>query len=295
MDDTWEERGLFVQDCPAGRKELSVNSSYYSSFRQRAFLASDISEIFHENTKFDRGYLHRSSLTRKDLPNNLSAVEHDYHGKDIIPLPESKPLRRELGQVLHRRRSVRTFRDEGISKQTLGTVLDHSIGPTARTDRGDRVETFRPYPSAGGLFPVETYVEVLNGRDIDQGLYYYSPEKHGLRVFDRGFEQGAKEFTGNFMDADFSRRIVSQSGIVFVLTGSFGRVKAKYGPAGYRFALMEAGHVAQNLLLAAQALNLGGVPIGSFIDRDLDSFLGVDGVNESALYTVAIGHPTANE
>ena len=69
----------------------------------------------------------------------------------------------------------------------------------------------------------------------------------------------------------------------------FGRTRFKYGLRGYRFALLEAGHVAQNLLLAATALGLAAVPLGAFFDRRADVFLRLDGVNESTLYTIAVG------
>ena len=64
----------------------------------------------------------------------------------------------------------------------------------------------------------------------------------------------------------------------------FGRTRFKYGVRGYRFALLEAGHVGQNVLLAATALGLGAVPLGGYYDRLTDEFLGLDGVNESTLY-----------
>jgi SagB-type dehydrogenase family enzyme len=69
----------------------------------------------------------------------------------------------------------------------------------------------------------------------------------------------------------------------------FGRTRFKYGLRGYRFALLEAGHVAQNVVLTATALGLAAVPLGGFYDRPTDEFLGLDGVNESTLYTIALG------
>jgi nitroreductase len=53
---------------------------------------------------------------------------------------------------------------------------------------------------------------------------------------------------------------------------------------------MEAGHVAQNLLLAAAALRLAAVPVGGFYDRAVDAVLGVDGIYEASLYVVSVGH-----
>ena len=69
----------------------------------------------------------------------------------------------------------------------------------------------------------------------------------------------------------------------------FWRTRFKYGLRGYRFALIEAGHVAQNLLLTATALRLGSVPLGGLFDRRIDELLDLDGVNESVLYAVSVG------
>ena len=70
----------------------------------------------------------------------------------------------------------------------------------------------------------------------------------------------------------------------------FWRSRFKYGARAYRFALMEAGHVGQNLLLAAAALGLDAVPLGGFYDRNVDAFLGVDGIYEASLYLVPVGY-----
>jgi SagB-type dehydrogenase family enzyme len=69
----------------------------------------------------------------------------------------------------------------------------------------------------------------------------------------------------------------------------FWRTRFKYGLRGYRFALLEAGHLMQNVLLAAAALDLAAVPVGGFFDSRLERLLSIDGVNESALYCASIG------
>jgi SagB-type dehydrogenase family enzyme len=69
----------------------------------------------------------------------------------------------------------------------------------------------------------------------------------------------------------------------------FWRSRFKYGQRAYRFTLLEAGHVAQNALLAAAALGLAAVPLGGFYDRKVDAFLGVDGLQEAALYLLPVG------
>ena len=85
--------------------------------------------------------------------------------------------------------------------------------------------------------------------------------------------------------------IVAACAAVIFVAAVFGRTRFKYGVRGYRFALLEAGHVGQNVLLAATAFGLGAVPLGGYYDRLTDDFLGLDGVNESTLYTIALGRP----
>jgi SagB-type dehydrogenase family enzyme len=75
----------------------------------------------------------------------------------------------------------------------------------------------------------------------------------------------------------------------------FWRSRFKYGQRGYRFTLLEAGHLVQNVVLMCAALDLAAVPIGGFYDRPVDMLLGADGVNESIVYAVCLGRPDAEE
>jgi SagB-type dehydrogenase family enzyme len=85
--------------------------------------------------------------------------------------------------------------------------------------------------------------------------------------------------------------IAAGAAAVIVVSAVFWRSRFKYGLRGYRFVLLEAGHVAQNILLAAAALGLAAVPLGGFYDRRVDELLGVNGVDESALYLLCVGLP----
>jgi SagB-type dehydrogenase family enzyme len=78
-------------------------------------------------------------------------------------------------------------------------------------------------------------------------------------------------------------------GVTFFLIGVFWRSRFKYALRGYQFTLIEAGHVAQNLLLAAEALGVNAFANGGFWDRRVDEFVGVDGVNESVVYSILAG------
>ena len=77
--------------------------------------------------------------------------------------------------------------------------------------------------------------------------------------------------------------------VALVVTAMLWRSRFKYGQRGYRFALLEAGHLAQNVLLASEGLDLAAVPVGGFYDRRLAALLAIDGVNEVPLYVLPIG------
>jgi SagB-type dehydrogenase family enzyme len=76
--------------------------------------------------------------------------------------------------------------------------------------------------------------------------------------------------------------------MVFI-TALFQRSTFKYGPRGYRFAFLEAGHVAQNINLASTAMGLGSVNICGYFDREIDELLGIDGLKHSTIYMIGIG------
>jgi nitroreductase len=54
---------------------------------------------------------------------------------------------------------------------------------------------------------------------------------------------------------------------------------------------LEAGHLAQNVLLCAAGLGLSALPVGGFYDRSVDELLSLDGVDEAVVYLVCLGHP----
>jgi SagB-type dehydrogenase family enzyme len=83
--------------------------------------------------------------------------------------------------------------------------------------------------------------------------------------------------------------VLDEAAALLVVTAVFPRTQFKYGQRGYRFALLEAGHVVQNVLLAAADLGLPALPLGGFYDRRLDAIVGADGLDEASVYSVALG------
>lgn len=91
--------------------------------------------------------------------------------------------------------------------------------------------------------------------------------------------------------AALDQEAITQAPAVFVIAAVYERTSRKYGAARTpRYLHMEVGHAAQNLLLEAVALGLGGVPIGAFEDEALQKALALP-VDQRPLYLVPVGHP----
>jgi SagB-type dehydrogenase family enzyme len=69
----------------------------------------------------------------------------------------------------------------------------------------------------------------------------------------------------------------------------FNRTKIKYGERGYRYILLDAGYIGENIYLVSNAMGLGVVSIGGFIDDDINELLDINGVDEAVIYIFAIG------
>jgi SagB-type dehydrogenase family enzyme len=250
----------------------------------------DPAEAYHEASKVAQSQIGRQLQGAARLAgdrelqlSSMRAVKRQ--GVVGIPLPAPAPLDGRLGDVLDRRRSHRAFDSDPIADDALAALLHAGYGVTGwlEGDEGQPDLRVRAVPSAGALYPLEVYAAVLRVGGLEPGLYHFDPPRSCLELLRTGIEPDELACLSPYPDI-----VASCAALVFV-AGIFGRTRFKYGLRGYRFALLEAGHVAQNVLLAATALGLAAVPIGGFYDRRTDAFLGLDGVNESTLYAIAFG------
>jgi SagB-type dehydrogenase family enzyme len=201
----------------------------------------------------------------------------------LIRLPKPDLGGISLAEALTRRRSRRSDASKRLGLPQLATLLGAAYGVTARLDAYG--QTFRTAPSAGALYPLELYVATRLVDGVDQALFHYDPLRHALerlRPLDPGHEL---EPLAPYPE------LVRECAAVIVMTAMLWRSRFKYGARAYRFALMEAGHVGQNLMLAATALDLAVVPLGGFYDVRVDSLVDVDGVNEATIYLFAVATP----
>jgi SagB-type dehydrogenase family enzyme len=250
----------------------------------------DPAEAFHESSKLypsfaarqTRGRLLESHLGLR--VSSLRSVKRSSH-LAAVPLPEPTLPKMPFSEAVEGRRSERTFGEAPLSLADLTTLLHAAYGVTHELDLGapGLGPQLRTVPSGGGLFPLEIYVLPWRVDELPLALYHFDPLRRVLEQMRRGDLQDDVRAATVYDEAALG------CAVLFVVSATFWRTRFKYGLRGYRFALLECGHLAQNLLLAATALGLAAVPLGGFYDRRVDRLLGLDGVNESALYMVAVG------
>lgn len=203
-----------------------------------------------------------------------------YPDAEVVSLPE--PVRtggRYIWDILSSRRSVRDYTSEALSMNELSQLLWSVQGITAYAGR----YALRTAPSAGALYPIETYVLINRVAGIEAGLYHYDVRYHRLEVIKKG------DLGADIARAALGQDMLRTAALVFIWTAVFARSVWKYRERAYRYIYMDAGHIGQNAYLSAEALGLGCCTVGAFLDDQVNSVIGVDGKDESAIYLCAIG------
>jgi SagB-type dehydrogenase family enzyme len=174
-----------------------------------------------------------------------------------------------LEEAISRRASVREFGPQPLRAEEISQLLWAAQGITR--DWGARSA-----PSAGALYPLELYLVT------PEGLFLYLPDGHRLALVSSG------DLRPPLARAALGQDAVECASAVVVITAVYARSKARYGDKAVRFATLEAGHVAENVLLQAVALGLAAVPVGAFDADELAAVLDLPGSHEP-VYLVAVG------
>lgn len=203
----------------------------------------------------------------------------EYPGARTVALEIKELPDGSLWKALATRRSRRAFIEEPISLAALSLLVFAAQGATARAGR----IILRAAPSAGALYPVETYVAVNRVSGIEPGLYHYNVRLAALEELRSG---GPGR---DLAEAALGQDMCARAAAVFIFSAAADRCKYKYAQRAWRYIYLDAGHACENLLLAAEDLGLGSCAIGAFCDDDLNAFLEIDGESETAIYLAAVG------
>lgn len=253
-----------------------------------------IYELFHENTKLNSYELKKLQHSLAMAVSNSDFKKASLNsGKCYPTLPRKnllpkKKLSVAIDKVIWNRRSIREFLPENISFQSLSTLLQYSSGisHTIVENNNGSQSGFRTYPSGGGLYPLEIYLVVNRVSDLQMGLYHYNVRENCLEKL-----LTKEELYSQLDKLHIRDQLIKESGVTILLTSVFKRSTYKYGDRGYRFVLMEVGHLSQNIALVSEALNLGSCNIGGYEDDELNTLLQIDGVSEAVVGEIAIGIP----
>ena len=236
-----------------------------------------IGDTYHQWTKYRRNEMPAGGL---DWATQPDAYKEYPASLRRISVPSIDPRGgKPVWEVLAERRSFRDFSGRSISFKDLSQLIWATQGITGRAWGFD----FRIVPSAGALYPIETYLVVNRVEDVSAGIYHYSVKKGELVLVREG------QFGPGLSRAALGQGMLEQAACVFVWTAVVERSKWKYRERAYRYIYMDAGHIGQNLYLGAAGLGLGCCTVGAFLDEEVDQLIGIDGQKEITIYLGAVG------
>lgn len=228
------------------------------------------------------------------IKNNRETVSNKLYGYDDSPkkYPKGNYIQLKgvedtqilLTDALQQRRTTRDFSTDVLPLETLSSLLKMSIG------KNDQNKGFMGYsfPSGGAFYPIESYILINNVSNLEEGIYHYSATEHSLALIQK--TNNSVESINKLFSMEF--KIVPQA--IMLMTMVKSRCIQKYGSLSYKLSLIEAGHRGQNISLCVNAFDIGCCSMGSTNYDKLNTLLGVDGVNEHYIYSIALGIPLKN-
>jgi SagB-type dehydrogenase family enzyme len=191
-------------------------------------------------------------------------------------LPQSGP---DFWTVLKNRRSIRDYLPVPLPLQDLANLLWATQGIT-----GDSSSPwYRTAPSAGALHPIDTYLVIHQVKDLDPGIYSLRLPEFSLKMEKSG------DFSQQIAHAALDQEMARSAAVVFVWVAVIARSRQKYRQRAYRYIYLDCGHIGQNLYLAATAMGLGCCGIAAFFDEEVNSLVGVEGREKTAIYLATVG------
>ncbi len=188
----------------------------------------------------------------------------------------------DLSALLCARRSDRVFTDEVLTLPQLSYLLWATQG--VQEICGQNYATLRPVPCGGARHEFETYLLVRKVDGLEPGVYHYLPMTHMVERL-----RGMDDFSGTVSSLLCGQSWAAKANVVFLWTIVPYRAEWRYGIYAHRPALIDLGHVGQNLYLASAALGLGTCTLAAFSDEECTALLGLDGEEEFVVYAAPVG------
>jgi SagB-type dehydrogenase family enzyme len=142
----------------------------------------------------------------------------------------------------------------------------------------------RTVPSAGGLYPIETYAVVNRVHGMEPGVYHYFPPDHSLELLRKG------DYSRAAAHSALDQKMAASASVTFIWTAVLERGKWKYRQRAFRYIYLDAGHIGQNVALAAEGMGLGCCAIGALYDDEVNELVAADGEDETVVYMTSVGN-----
>jgi SagB-type dehydrogenase family enzyme len=239
----------------------------------------DVARLYHANSSNSRPVLPDLSLNHDCRPQRYRT----YPGSARIALPgRDHKYDMPVGEAIEKRVSWREFSTEEMPLIRLARLLYNAYGVTGTAEIEGESVCRRPVPSGGALYPLELYVATQKVEQLKDAIYHYDARDHELELRRPGLfhEQLAKMTLGQDM--------ICAANAVILIAAVTERTMWKYSQRGYRYVLLEAGHVGQNLYLAAAASEVGMVAIGGFFDAEVNDLCSLP-PDEEVIYMLCTG------
>lgn len=272
--------GLLVPlGSPAGQRDLRYEAKW---------MWGEAAAFYHFSIKYTR-YLSGEETARylsspAGQPDDVPLFETNRDRREVVELPH--PNSHEMMELMRRRRSYRGFGADVtdiVTQEQIADCLFSGLGIVGRIRTEIGVMPLTMTPSAGARNPFEAYLVAYRVSGLSEGVYHYSGLDHSLGRIGDGAAPHPPALLGG---QDW---LAGAAGIV-LLVAHFERTAAKYRHAtGFRVVLLEAGHIAQNILLTATSHGLACVPTCAINDLAVDSLLDLDPMAQSAVYAIALG------
>jgi SagB-type dehydrogenase family enzyme len=246
-----------------------------------------IGREFMERTKYE--YLQESD---QDKGIQQPAIERPIDETiALIDLPDFNDVKvndKSLLNLITSRRSIRKYSRSPLSLAELSFLLWTTIGiKEIRVNEGETgpvTRTLRTVPSAGSRHPFECYILINNVEGLEPGLYRYIATKHKIAMIKPG-----TDIADDITNACLKQVFVKNGAATFIWVTDIYRTAWRYGDRSYRYVHIDAGHVCQNLYLAAEAIDSSVCAIAAFDDNSLNKVLNLDGESEFVIYLASLG------
>lgn len=265
-----------------------INTVARKTLQPIALIGGIVDELFELGIIVDSRQIYKRAHY---LGNNLSPYTVDLSPAEVfalqqsahLPIPDGSRVSLETpkGVVLElgkNRVSCRSFSNQQITQEELSDILGAAYAVDVRSS-----------PSAGALYPLRLYAVIPYGlsASIVAGIYVYDRDLHELVMVKDHINEQQIKFA---LNDDF---MLHNASVIVVITADLHRQPCKYANRGYRYTLVEAGHVAQTIHLTASELGLSALEYCGFQDKALAQELNIEDGSLAPILSIGLGHEAA--